>query len=162
MIMTIIKTFTITMVSSILPNVSIECTLEKVAAAVYCITDMVVFQVYKTISDDKYYLVVILQQDDINEHVNVFEWEDVPQDIMDIYSYVSSTSVMEQKDDTYILYGNHIGRNKDHKYVLMQYITNPCMDEKLHILSLHENVDENVMKCYTDICENMKIVKKLV
>lgn len=154
-----------TMVSQVFQlssNPTIECTLLKVAAAVYSITDMVVFHVYKKISEEKYYLVCVLQEDDIKETVNIFEWDKIPKSVMDIYTYVSSTSVIEVNDDMHILYGNHIGRKKDHKYILMKYIEDPCQQDKLHLITLDTDVDENVMFCYNEICENMKIVKNLV
>lgn len=144
---------------------AIECIRVKIAAAVYSITDMVVFEVYKKISEDTYYLVATLQENEFNEKVAVFQWEDIPTDIMDIYDYVTATSVLEQKDDTCILYGTHIGRRNNHKYILAQYLKHPCQEDTLQLLATHKDVTDNdkeLMEFYSEICQNMKIVKNLM
>ena len=142
------------------PNTdTIECTLIRVAAAVYRITDMIVFETYKKIDEDKHYLVVILQEDDINESVSVFEWGKVPKSILHIYYYVLATSSIEKTDNSYILYGDHIGRFQKHKYTLMKYKEDPRKNNKLQNIFMHNQIDEGVI---SDICENMKIAKRLV
>lgn len=151
--------------TSVSASHSIECIRIKIAAAVYSITDMVIFEVYKKISEDKYYLVAILQEDEINEKVSIFEWDNIPADIMSIYEYVSSTSILEEQDDICVLYGTHIGRRKNYKYVLTRYAIHPCQEDTMHLLQMHEqnteNTDKDLLESYTDILQTMKIVKNL-
>ena len=57
--------------------------------AVYCITDMIIFELLKNMSDNQLYLSVIVQyNDERDEATTMFKWGEIPKDIMDIYNYV--------------------------------------------------------------------------
>lgn len=139
----------------------VNCSLLNIAAAVYQITDMIVFHVYTSVEDNsKKYLQVIVQEDEINEKHYVLEWKDIPEEIIEIYKYVNATGSLEYEDDEYILRGNHIGRVKNHNYTLFRMEKNPI--NKIEDIETTGEIDEEDMKVFSEMCENMKIVKKLM
>lgn len=148
------KNITIAMVSAIDKSEFIRV---HTAGAVYCITDMIIFDVLKKIGD-QYYLYMTIQQNEIEEQSFLFKWDEIPKNVMEIYEYVKSTSIIEIYDDIYTLYGNHIGRKNNHKYTLCKYINSPFQTIELgDVIYPNENDNEFI----NTIAENMRIVKCL-
>jgi hypothetical protein len=142
---------------------SFECTRTNVAGAIYYLTDMVMFEEYKSLTDNLEYLCVTITKDDETTiTTSFFEYKDVPDYVMDIYKYVAGTSRLVPDSPLpgcYKLYGNHIGRVKDYQMHLASYAADPLDAKKLHILQFNANcADDDFIK---EICETMKIVKKL-
>ncbi len=144
---------------------NIECTRIDIVGAVYCITDMIFFEVFKQITEHKYYMKVIITIDDIKEISTLFSWDSVPKSIMDIYDYVKHTSFIEANSDmSYTLYGTHIGRRKDYKYSLITFLQNPTSEEELNMLDIQTkdvDDDKDIIQSLQDIAMNMKLVKCL-
>jgi len=128
-----------------------------IAGAVYCITDMVIFEVLKKIGD-QYYLHMIIQRDEIEEIKFLFRWDEIPKNVLDIYEYVKSTSILEINDNYYTLYGNHIGRKNNHKYILNNYINNPFQIIEINDVN-YPNEDD--IEFINTIADNMRVVKCL-
>ena len=128
-----------------------------IAGAVYCITDMIIFEVLQKIGD-QYYLYMTIQENEIEEVNFLFRWDEIPKNVMDIYEYVNSTSLLEITGEHYVLYGNHIGRKNNHKYTLCKYINNPLQIVELGEITYPNKNDNELINT---IAENMKIVKCL-
>jgi hypothetical protein len=130
-----------------------------IAGAVYCITDMILFDVLQKIGD-QYYLHMCIQINEFEEKRFIFRWDEIPKDVSDIYEYVKQTSVVEATSNgSYTLYGNHIGRHQDHKYVLINYLNDPFNDMEFD--SDYSELDDENTKFIAEIAENMRIVKML-
>lgn len=134
---------------------NVECTKQNIAGAIYCITDMIIFQEYKEIAGDSKYLEVIVTIDDINEEQAIYKWSDIPEHIFDIYEYVSKTSSMTDN----VLRGNHLGRVRDYKMEIARFPTNPINDCELQIINTKDN--KQLYDIAYEICDNMKTVKKM-
>jgi hypothetical protein len=140
---------------------SIECTQAHMAGAIYCMTDMIIFTVYKALTTNKQYLhICITYDDEMSEMLGMFEWENVPTDIMQIYDYVSSKSCTMMSSDHYKLYGTHIGRTKDYKMHIGSFNTDPNNSCNLHIIQ-SSDVTNQIGDLIKEIGENMCITKKL-
>lgn len=142
---------------------NVECTRTEIVGAVYSMTDMLFFEIFKEITSDSYYMRVIITIDDLQECTVLFAWESVPSSIMDIYDYVKTTSFMQTNNDmSYTLYGNHIGRCKDYKYNLITFFENPVNEDELQMLAIYDkdiDDDKDIIEKLYDICNNMKLVK---
>lgn len=130
-----------------------------IVGAVYCITDMILFDILKKIGD-QYYLQMCIQVNEFEEKRFLFRWDEIPKDVLDIYEYVKVTSVLEATPNgSYTLYGNHIGRRQDHKYVLINYLNDPFND--IEVDSDYSQLDDENTKFIAEIAENMRVVKML-
>ena len=119
---------------------------------------MIIFELLKNMSDNQLYLSVIIQyNDECDEATSTFEWDKIPKDIFDIYDYVNSTSVLEIQNDEIILYGNHIGRYQNHKYVLTKFIRNPY--DFTEVKAEKEYEGTCMQELITNIADTMRIVK---
>ena len=129
------------------------------AGAVYCITDMILFDVLQKIGD-QYYLHMCIQIDEFDEKNFLFRWDEIPKDVSDIYEYVKSTSIIEATPNgSYTLYGDHIARRNSHKYTLINFPNDPFKIIKLDVE--HCELDDENTKFIAEIAENMRIVKVL-
>lgn len=130
-----------------------------IAGAVYCITDMILFDILKKIGD-QYYLQMCIQINEFEEKRFIFRWDEIPKDVSEIYEYVNVTSVLEATSNgSYILYGNHIGRRQDHKYVLINFLNDPFNNTAVD--SDYSELDDENTKFIAEIADNMRIVKML-
>lgn len=115
-----------------------ECVRTNIASAIYYLTDMIIFETYKDLTNDEVYLCMTITKDDETSVVTtIYKWRDVPKYVMDIYKYVSSTSCLVADSPLpgcYKLYGNHIGRTRDYKMHLASFSQNPIDQSTLHIL----------------------------
>lgn len=117
---------------------------------------MIIFQKHEDTRDQKRYLQVIITIDDIFEKTATFQWEDIPDYVADIFEYVSNSSALEEDTDCYKMYGSHIGRPQDHKYLLA---TIPKPYTLPHIP--FSNSEEDILQMLASISSKMKIIKKL-
>lgn len=129
--------------------------------AIYCLSDMIIFEVLSN-TYDQYYLRTILQQDDLNVTEYTFSWDNIPVDIKDIYNYVNETSTLEHIDNKVVLYGTHIGRHQNNKYKLMEMGINMFKEMKSDVSDKNNKMDKETTKMFYEIAENMRIVKKLI
>jgi hypothetical protein len=139
---------------------SVFCKKVNIAGAVYYLNDIIVFELYKALTSDQQYLKMILTKDDETaEAISVFDWNDVPSDVLNIYKYVASTSYITYTEGScYKLMGNHIGRIKDYKMHIFSSLDNPL--EEGYIINL-ANVTNKSDAFVKEISQNMTIVKKL-
>lgn len=130
-----------------------------IAGAVYCITDMIVFDVLKKIGD-QYYLHMCIQINEFEEKNFLFRWDEIPNDVSDIYEYVKSTSIVQiTPNGSYTLYGDHIARCNSHKYTLIKFPNDPFKIIELDVE--YSELDDENTKFIAEIAENMRIVKVL-
>jgi hypothetical protein len=146
---------------------SIECTRSNIASAIYYLTDMIVFEVYNSLSDNEQYLCMTITKDDETVvYTDIYEWQNVPTYVMDIYEYVANTSKLVpdcSQPGCYKLYGNHIGRCKDYQMHLASFASDPIDQNALHILPIaYASASENNDAFIKDIRDTMTTVKKLV
>lgn len=138
----------------------VDCIKIHMAGAVYCITDMIIFEIYKDIHSMDYYLNVVITQDEMTEYRTIFRWDQIPEDVMEIYDYVNHTSALEINDNSYVLYGTHIGRIHNHKYKLMTSLNEHLNTYEVIDQSFRRDTEQVTNMC-KDIAENMRIVKGL-
>lgn len=130
----------------------------NIVGAIYCITDMIIFEVLQ--KGDEQYLNICIQINEDDERVFLFKWDHIPENIRVIYEYVKDTSIIEESDNIFTLYGNHIGRRNNHKYVLANFMSNPLNHVVVDIVE-SSDMDETSTVLVAAIAENMMIVKNL-
>ena len=140
---------------------NVECVSCNIAAASYCCTDIIVFKKYISLVSGDTYLKTVITINDIFEKSATFEWDDIPEYVKSIFTYVSQTSSLEKHQDDYKLFGNHIGRSSDYKYLLATFHINPLDDGKMELLEVVENIDDKLLQMLKDINSNMQRVKCL-
>jgi hypothetical protein len=136
------------------------------AGAIYYLTDMILFEVYNSLSDNEQYLCMTVTKDDETVvTTEIYRWQNVPTYVMDIYKYVANTSKIVthcSQQGCYKLYGNHIGRCKDYQMHLASFASDPLDQNALHILPIAgASTSENNDAIIKDIRETMTTVKKL-
>jgi hypothetical protein len=120
---------------------------------------MIVFDVLKKIGD-QYYLHMCIQINEFDEKNFLFRWDEIPNDVSDIYEYVKSTSIIEATPNgPYTLYGDHIARRNSHKYTLINFPNDPFEIIELDV-EYCELDDENI-EFIAEIAETMRSVKVL-
>lgn len=147
---------------------SVECTRTNMVGAIYYLTDMILFEVYNSLSDNEQYLCMTITKDDETVvYTDIYEWQNVPTYVMDIYEYVTNTSKLVpdcSQQGCYKLYGNHIGRCKDYQMHLASFASDPLNPNMLHILQTRDMISasENNDAFIKDIRDTMTTVKNLV
>lgn len=129
----------------------LTCILEHTAGAVYSLGDTIIFEALLH-NDDKY-MKVVVQYDDIMFDTYIFKSEDVPTDVMQIYDYVKSKSIIRHN----ILLGPHILRNDNRTYALTKLCVNIGQTTQLKLADCAEY--DNDM--FARLLRNMKHVKQL-
>lgn len=140
---------------------TIETHICRLAGAIYRSTDLIIMEEYKDNTDNTKYLKVILTVDDVFEKSATYKMVDVPDYVEAIYNYINQTSIVEynDKDKTFTLYGDHIGRTRYYKFTLGVFPTNPLASDKVHNLPLDDNDD--VDQLLHEISTKMKAVKTI-
>lgn len=133
---------------------AMEYIVIHVAGAVYCLSDMIIFEMLQNATGELCMRIVV-QIEDVLQETFVFEWSKIPTEVMQIYNYVNSKSSL--KDN--ILYGTHIGRTQDHKYALMKFKKNPIGEYNTCPLVTSQDADASMFK---DMLARMMQAKKLV
>jgi hypothetical protein len=130
-----------------------------IAAAVYCITDMIIFNVLQKYNDG-YYLHIVIQKNEIEEVSFLYKWCDIPKCIAEMYQYVISKSNIEiDQYNNYVLYGTHIGRSKDYKYTLNRFDYDPLNYVEIEEETICPSTDDN--NFIVDIALHTKTVKNI-
>lgn len=124
-----------------------------IAGAVYCLSDMIIFEIMQSIAGDRC-MRVIVQIEDVVEETFVFQWSKIPSEVMEIYEYVNMKSSLRNN----ILTGTHIGRSQEHKYALMKFAKNPVGEYNTTPLTSSPDADASMFK---DMLARMKHAKKL-
>ena len=87
--------------------------LVHMVGALYESTDMALFQLFKNKNNSTYLLVIVIQINEIEEKIYIYDWYSVPKYIYNIYIKLCSYSNIEFKDNLYILYGPHLNKKKN-------------------------------------------------
>lgn len=125
-----------------------------VAGAVYCLSDMVIFELLRNVAGELM-MRVIVQIEDVVEENHVFRWSEMPAEVLEIYNYVNSKSFFKHN----ILYGTHIGRKQDHQYALIKFDKHPVGENNTSPLVNSPDADPNIFK---EMCMRMKHNKNIV
>lgn len=133
-----------------------DCRTLSIVGGLYSLSDMIFFEVLEKAGQT--YIRVILQEDDTEagEALFAFAYEDMPVDIRDIYKYVKDTSTVDDE----VIYGTHIGKHQNKRYRLIDIDENTFKD--LHNLELTDKMPKEYISKFSNIAENMRIVKELI
>ena len=128
------------------------CIVVHIAAAVYSCGDTITFEILQDIPG-QLYLRVILQYEEIMEDVCVFNWDQIPTEVRDIYEYVNANSSMRNG----ILFGTHILRKDNRNYALAKMSENPIGQTR----EIMDTVPYNNTESLKRLARQMKTVKNI-
>ncbi len=129
------------------------CFVVHIAAAVYSCGDTITFEMLQDITG-QLYLRVILQYEEIMEEVYVFNWDQIPAEVRDIYEYANTYSSLRNG----VLFGTHILRKDDRQYVLAKMSKNPLGQTR----EIMDAVAYNNSQSLKRLANQMKMVKNIV
>lgn len=135
--------------------------LTEMVVCVYCITDVIIFNIYTDIKGAKYLCIVITEDDqEIGEPV-YFKWNNIPPSIYTIYKYAKfySKTIFDENTNTYTIYGTHIGRKNEKEYVLAK-LTTEHYNSPLSFVC-NDTTSYYNKECYETLVDNMIDVKNL-
>lgn len=87
-----------------------------VAGAIYSLSDMIIFEVMRKFTGELS-MRVIVQIEDVIEQIFTYDWDKIPSEVMELYSYTTTKSYFKNK----VLFGTHLGRKEDRNYALMSF-----------------------------------------
>lgn len=122
-----------------------------IAGAVYSLSDMIIFELLQNVAGEMM-MRVIVQIEDVLEETFVFNWSEIPSEVLEIYNYVNSKSSLKGG----VLIGTHIGRKQDHQYALIKFDKNPIGEYNTHPLVNSPDADVNMFKRMHSIMKHAK------
>lgn len=122
-----------------------------IAGAVYSLSDMIIFELLQNVAGEMM-MRVIVQIEDVLEETFVFNWSEIPSEVLEIYNYVNSKSSLKGG----VLIGTHIGRKQDHQYALIKFDKNPIGEYNTHPLVNSQDADVNMFKRMHSIMKHAK------
>jgi hypothetical protein len=105
--------------------------------AVYHLSDCIYFDVLAKVGHP-YYLKICVEEEEGN-NVLLFRWDSIPDDILQIYNYITGASFVDKKNT---MYGPHISRSDGRIYAL-------CKFPDDHIGS-YVAIDDNIIPKYNN------------
>jgi hypothetical protein len=95
---------------------TIDTVVVHIAGAVYSCGDVMVFKVLQQIGGSSY-LNVVVQCEQICEDSYTFRWDNIPEEVREIYEFVNNKSCLSKS----ILFGPHIGRIDENRYAICKF-----------------------------------------
>ena len=95
---------------------------------------------------------VIVQIEEVLEDTFMFNWSEIPSEVLEIYNYVNSKSSLKGG----VLIGTHIGRKPEHQYTLIKFGKNPIGEYNTHPLITSPYANINMFKRLLSIMKHAK------
>lgn len=132
--------------------------VREIVAALYCITDMIIFKVMEDIYTGEKIVSVCITINDVNDTTFVVPFDSMDSALVNIYNYVKSKSLNVFDDGIYFIRGTHICRQAERNYSLFSYQGNPIGDTTDYTIMFPDGEQIGI---YEDINRNMIAAKRL-
>lgn len=140
-------------------NFASSANVKEMVAAVYSVTDMIIFKVMEDEFTQTCIVEVCITIDDINDTCFTIPFSEMDEALLNVYNFVKSKSSMEVVDGTSLsVRGTHIGRAREYNYSLFTLMGNPIGD--IANYSITYPSDEQI-EIYENMNRNMIAVKRL-
>lgn len=127
-------------------------------AAVWYLTDMIIFNVLDDKKNNITVVEVCITINDFEENVFTIPFNSMDPMLKTIYNYVFAKSNLTFDNDKFTLIGTHIGRKRDYKYTMFNLDKNPIGTSVKYEL---KNPTQEEIDLYTDIYNTMINVKQI-
>jgi hypothetical protein len=113
---------------------TIDTVVVHIAGAVYSCGDVMIFKVLQQIGGSNY-LNVTVQCEQVCEDSYTFRWDNVPEEVMEVYEFVNKKSYLNGS----ILFGPHIGRIDENNYAICKF-SKPVIGEAEEVTEFCEQM----------------------
>lgn len=103
--------------------------------------DLIICVEYENENDpNNKFLKIVINREYDTEMINIFDLDDLPKVVQEIYDYSRTVSKIGKEDDTYVIYGQRIHKNNNNYQKIMFHNTNPVGKTNVEISSEILNV----------------------
>lgn len=88
--------------------------------------DLIICVEYENVNDaNNKILKIVVSREYDQELINIFNLDNLPKDVQELYDYSKTVSKIEKEDDSYVIYGQRIHKNNNKYRKILFHETNP-------------------------------------